>query len=183
MKKQFFVLFALFLSFSAAFAQGKYGTKDAKIMFHSDSNVEKIEGTNKSAMAAIDAASGAVQFSMLVKGFHFEKALMEEHFNENYMESTKYPKANFTGKITNLGDVKFGTPGTYNATVTGTLEIHGVKKEVTIPGTITCTDTAAKINTKFVVKCSDYGISIPSVVKDNISNDIQVTIDANLKKM
>ena len=95
---QFFILLVALVSFQSGIAQ-KYFTRNGNISFHSDTPMEKIEGHNKNSTAVIDAESGKLEFAVLIKAFHFEKALMEEHFNENYMESNKFPKASFKGQI------------------------------------------------------------------------------------
>ncbi|MEK7253941.1 MAG: YceI family protein, partial [Bacteroidota bacterium] len=104
--KRTIVLIPLLLLF---FAQGiqaqKYFTREGKITFVSDAAMEKIEAVTNSATSVIDMATGAVEFAVLIKGFQFKKALMQEHFNENYMESSKFPKATFKGKIDNFSSV------------------------------------------------------------------------------
>lgn len=169
----------LFLAcvFSITCANGqKYFSKNAIIRFHSDSPIEKIEAMNSTATTVIDAATGKIEFAALNNSFVFEKALMQEHFNENYMESSKYPKIVFKGTINDIGNVKFKVPGTYKITVTGDMTIHGVTKTVTTPAELIVDDKGLHANTKFVVKCSDYNIKIPSVVKENISNNIDITV-------
>ena len=119
-----------------------------------------------------------IQFAVLMKGFAFERALMEEHFNENYMESDKYPNGNFTGKVTNIGDVNFAQNGTYNVTVTGNLTIHGVTKAVSVPGTIVVKDGKVSSKAEFTVLLADYDISIPAAVKNQISKSIKISVDS-----
>src|SRR5690606_1652063 len=108
-----------------------------KVSFHSDAPLEKIEAHNASASTVLDAASGNLEWAVLIQGFQFEKALMQEHFNENYMESAKYPKAKFKGKVDNWSSVNLGKDGDYPVTVSGTMEIHGVSKPITAEGRIT----------------------------------------------
>lgn len=182
MRKTLFAL-ALLLSACVTGHAQKYFTRDAKIKFHSDSKMEKIEGVNKSGTCVLDAATGKTEWKVLVKGFAFEKALMQEHFNENYMESGKFPNATFTGTIANLSEVKFTQDGTYKATVKGKMTIHGVSKDIEVPGTIKVNGNNIEVISNFSVACSDYSIAIPSVVKDNLSNDIAVAINAQLKAM
>lgn len=173
------VLFAFVFTANAQ----KYFTRDAKVQFHSETPVETIEAINKSGTAVIDTKTGKMQWKVLIKNFLFEKALMQEHFNENYMESTKYPNAQFKGELSNLSSVNFSKNGTYNVKAKGTLSIHGVDKEIEVPGKITISDGAMKIEADFVVAPADFKIEIPNVVRDNIAKEITVSIDAGLKAM
>ena len=160
--------------------QTKYYTKTAKINFYSQAPLENIEAVNKTAIAIVDSNTGDVQFSVLVKGFEFEKALMQEHFNENYLESSKYPKSQFSGKIQNNGVVNYSKDGAYTASVKGTLTLHGVAKEITVPGNTTVKNGIPVLQAEFYILLSDYNISIPSLVKDKISKTVRITIDCTL---
>lgn len=162
-------------------AQSKYFDKNADIVFLSSTPLEDIEGKNASAVMVTDIASGAVEVSALVKAFSFEKALLEEHFNENYMESEKFPKATFKGKIKNISDVKWTADGSYKIDIAGTLTIHGVSREITTPGTIRVKAGAIQALTSFIVKPEDYNIEIPGMVKDKIAKEIEVKVDASLQ--
>lgn len=179
LKSFFFTAVAIFFV-ASAFGQ-KHFTKEGNVSFYSEAPMEKIEAHNKRATAIVDEESGAVQFALLVKNFQFEKALMQEHFNENYMESDKYPKSTFRGTMASADDVDFSTPGTYETTVTGDLEIHGKKNTVTVPATFIIGDDGVQAKASFSVKCQDYDIKIPNVVADNIAKQIDITIDVNLQ--
>jgi polyisoprenoid-binding protein YceI len=158
----------------------KFFSKTGKISFSSDAPMEKIEATNSSASTVIDLGSGNMEWAVLIQGFQFEKALMKEHFNENYMESTKYPKAVFKGKIDNLSDINLAKAGTYDVKVSGQLEIHGVSKPVTTHGTITVKNGAiTSANSKLTIALADYGIEIPKLVADNLSKTVDITIQAD----
>lgn len=163
----------------------KFFTRDAKIKFDatSPSSPEKIEGLHKSATCVIDAATGKMEWAVLIKGFLFEKALMEEHFNENYLESGKFPKATFKGQITNLNEVNFAKDGKYNAVVTGKLTIHGVTKDITTNGALTVANGTIKLNAGFSLLMGDYGIDIPSLVSDKVAKEAKILIDAALEPM
>ena len=114
MKQTFLtLLLATVLSLTAVMAQDKYFTKSGHISFFSSTPMENIEGNNTTASSVLDARSGKMEFAVLMKAFKFEKALMEEHFNENYVESGKYPKATFAGAITNFSGVDLKKNGTY----------------------------------------------------------------------
>ena len=101
---------------------------------------------------------------------------MEVHFNESYMESTKYPKSTFKGKINDLSKVNFTVDGSYPVVVSGELTIHGVTKKVSAPGTISVSAGVINATSKFPVKLADYKISIPGVVKDNIAEVVDVNV-------
>ena len=182
MKKLLFLGFLSFLVVSTTSAQ-KFYTKNGKISFFSSASMENIEAHNRSVSTVVDAGTGDVQFSVLMKGFEFKKALMQEHFNKNYVESDKFPKSSFTGKIVNNGDIRYTINGTYNAQVKGKLTIHGVTREVDIPGTITVTDGKLSIRSTFNVLVADYNISIPRIYKDNIAKSIRVSVDCSLNPL
>ena len=182
LKKSIMMAGALVMTL-AALSQDKYFTKTGKIEFYSKAPMEDIEAKNKTVAAVLDAKTGALQFSVLMKSFEFEKALMQEHFNENYVESDKYPKADFKGTIANNGSVNYTKDGTYNVTVKGKLTIHGVTKNIETPGTIKVAGGKIDAASTFNILVSDYNISIPSVVKDKISNSIQITVDTKLEPL
>lgn len=158
----------------------KLMTRSGKITFFSATAIENIEAFNNEVAAAINTATGDVVFQVPVKSFKFEKQLMQEHFNESYMESDKFPKADFKGKM-NAADL--GTKdGTYKTTVSGQLTIHGVSKEVQIPGTITVKGGELTLNSKFNIALADYKIQIPSVAAGKIARQIEITVNTILKK-
>ncbi|MCU0380713.1 MAG: YceI family protein [Chitinophagaceae bacterium] len=171
------ILIALLLSgFQGLQAQDIFFTRTGKVEFKAGSSVEDIDGVNNEAASMIHTKTGEIAFTLLVKSFHFKRALMEEHFNENYMESTVYPKASFKGKITNLAAVNFAAAGQYNATAEGELTIHGVTKKVTVPGKITVQNGKFSGQSTFKILLSDYGIKVPSVVADKIAKEAEITV-------
>jgi polyisoprenoid-binding protein YceI len=174
---------ALFVSATVSFAQDKFYTKTGKIQFFSSATLEDIDAQNKTAAAILDAKSGAVQFSVLMKGFEFRKQLMQQHFNENYVESDKYPKGDFKGTITNNSEINYNKNGVYPAKATGKLTIHGVTKDIQTNGTIKVQDGKLELNSSFNVLVSDYNIKIPAVVKDKVSNTIKITVDCLLEPL
>jgi polyisoprenoid-binding protein YceI len=105
---------------------------------------------------------------------------MQEHFNKNYIESNKFPRAEFKGQVTNNASVNYTTNGTYNVSVKGKLTIHGVTKEVEVPGTLTVKDGKVLANAVFNVLVADYNITIPRIYRDNIAKSIKVTVDCPL---
>lgn len=180
--KKFLLLAVLAVVFVAQANAQKFGTRKGQITFHSDAKLEKIDATNSTVNAVIDSETSQVQFAVLVKGFQFRKALMQEHFNENYMESSKYPKATFKGKI--VGDkLDFFHIGSYDVNVEGKLTIHGVTKDVTIPAKITMSKAGAVTTASFDVALSDYDIKIPRMVKNKIAKTVTISLDATLPRL
>lgn len=174
-----FILATLLAAIVAPVWAQRYIDKTAEVSFFSSTPMEDIDAKNSSAVSLLDPATGGVEFAVLIKGFQFEKALMQEHFNENYMESEKFPKANFKGKISNLAEVDFKKDGTYPVTVTGSMTIHGVTKEVTIKGVMKVSGGKINANSNFTVRPADYNISIPKVVTEKIAEEIKVTVVAD----
>lgn len=182
MKKVFTLIAIVLLASTSTFAQ-KYFSRTGHVNFFSDTKMEDIKADNNKATVVLDAPTGAVEISVLIKSFEFEKALMQEHFNENYMESDTYPKASFKGKVDNIAAVNFKKDGTYNSTVTGDMTMHGVTKKITINVTITVAGGKITANSKFQVVPEDYKIIIPNTVRDNIASKIDVTVDATLEEL
>ncbi len=160
----------------AAYSQ-KYFTKNGLISFFSKAQLENIKADNNQVLSTIDIATGGIQFSVLINGFHFPKATMEEHFNEDYMESGKYPKATFKGKISDLSKVDFTKDGVYKVNVSGDLTMHNVTKpNFSTDGTITIKGGKISANSKFMIELKDYNIKIPKVVASNIAEKIEITV-------
>lgn len=168
----------------ATSAQERYMTRNGHIAFFSATPMENIEANNHKVTSVWDVTTGALQFAVLIKAFEFEKALMQEHFNENYMESNTFPKAEFKGKLTGVSADQLKKAGTYDAVVTGDLTIHGVNKPVTAKGTVTVDAAGAiKASSDFAVKPEDHGIKIPGVVRQNIAQEITVKVRLDYAKM
>ena len=176
MKKSIVILLLSVISITAG-AQSLYMTKAGKVSFNSRSSVEKIEADNNEVSSVINTQTGDMVFAILLKSFHFDRALMEEHFNENYVESDKFPKSTFKGKISNLSAINFTKDGNYPAVVEGDLTMHGVTKKVSSNGTLTVKAGKIEAYAKFSVKLKDFDISIPSLVADKISQDIDIIVD------
>lgn len=181
--KNYLMFAALFLAGLSALQAQRYGTRDGHVRFFSATPVENIEADNHKAGAVLDLSTKKIQFGMLIKAFEFEKALMEEHFNENYMESSTHPKASFKGMIEKPADVDFTKPGTYDVVVTGKMTIHGVTKDFSTPGKLVVTEEQVSVDAKFMVSPEEYDIKIPNTVRDNIAKEIEVTVDMDLKKL
>ena len=154
----------------------KYMTKNGFISFFGHTPMEDIKADNNQVSSILDISTGGLVFQALIKSFHFERALMEEHFNENYMESEKFPKAAFNGKITNISSVDFKKNGTYDVTVEGDLTIHDVTNKITAKGTIEVISDGINASSKFSVVPEDYKINIPGVVRDKIAKSLEITV-------
>ena len=166
-------------------AQGKFFTKTGAISFDADGamkDVEEIKANSKTATCVIATATSDMEWAILMKSFSFKNALMQDHFNENYVESTKYPKASFKGKIDDATAVKWTKDGSYPVTVTGKMTMHGVTKDMTTKGIIAVKKGVPTVNCDFDLVLADYKIAIPALVKDNISNKIDITINADYQK-
>ena len=183
MLKKTVIVAGLIAAVLSAQAQDKYFTKTGSIQFYSKAPLEDIEAKNKTVAAILDTKTGALQFSVLMKGFEFPKALMQEHFNENYIESDKYPKAEFKGSVTNNSAINYAADGSYTAQVKGSLTIRGITKDIKTTGTLKVDGGKIDANSVFNVLVSDYKIKIPSLVKDKISNTIKVTVDCRLEPL
>jgi len=180
-KKYLLTLSSFFFFAFCLNAQNRYFTKSGKVDFYSKAPLEDIRATNNTVTAVLDMKTGAMQFSVPMRSFEFEKKLMQEHFNENYVESNKYPKADFKGSVVNNSAVDYKKDGTYNVNVKGKLTIHGVTKDVQAPGTIKVNGGKIDAASTFNIQLSDYNISIPSVVKDKVSNSIKISVDTKLE--
>jgi len=178
MKKTNFIFLSSVL-FSSACAQAQiYLAQTCEISFFSDGILEDIAAINSSAKPILNTTTSEIAVKVTIKSFDFEKELMEEHFNEKYLESDKYPHAIFQGKIQETIDYK--KDGTHKVTVKGKLTIHGVEKERILEGTITIKGGEISFDCKFMVALKDHNITIPSVVVQNIAEIVEVKIKSNL---
>nr|NQU94358.1 YceI family protein [Bacteroidota bacterium] len=161
----------------------KYMTKNGHISFFSSMPMEDIEAHNLQVNAALNTQTGDFVFKVLIKSFEFKKALMQEHFNENYMDSHKYPNATFQGKVTNLGEIDFGKDGEYPAQVDGKLTIHGVTQEVKETGVFIIGKGIINSKSIFNLMTADYNIKIPKAVINNIAESIELRVDVKLEPL
>ncbi|HEY3405713.1 MAG TPA: YceI family protein [Ohtaekwangia sp.] len=156
----------------------KFVTEKSNVVFFSDAAIEDITAKNAKTAGIFNPTTGDIAFSVPIKEFQFEKSLMQEHFNEKYMESEKFPKGTFQGTITGFDA---NATGSQKASAKGKLTIHGVTKEVEIPGTIEKQGDKWMLNTKFIVKLVDYKIEIPQLLWQNIAEQVEVTADFTFK--
>lgn len=156
--------------------QDLYTCKNARITLFSTALIEDIKATTSAGMSVYNASTGELDFSVPISTFQFEKAFMQQHFNSDYMESDKYPKAIFKGKIQEHIDV--AKEGTYPVNVTGDLTVHGITQKRTIPGSVTIKNGILSMASEFMVKCADHHIDIPQILFYHIAESIKVTISA-----
>jgi polyisoprenoid-binding protein YceI len=182
MKKMIFVMIMVALSTTFASAQ-KYMTKNGTIKFYSEGQIEKIEAVNHQVKSALDVATGDFRFVVLIKSFEFEKALMQEHFNENYMQSDQFPQSEFKGKVMNLKEINFAKDGTYKAVVEGDLTMHGVANKVRTNGTFEVKNGKVVGTSTFDVLLKDYNITIPKAVVKNIAESVKIDVNVALDKL
>lgn len=175
------ITISLMLLTSTLFAQDKLITKNGTVTFEASVPAfEEVKAKNDNVTCILNTKTGEIASLVLIKGFRFKIALMEEHFNENYMESGKYPKATFKGNVHNFDKGKL-TATFAEYTVKGKLEIHGKSKEITTIAKIRKTEKGIELNTNFDVNASDFAIEIPSVVKNKVSNKILISNSFLLK--
>lgn len=181
MNKIIFLLIALLpLGLSA---QDRYFTKAGTISFDatSDQSPEEVIGRNRTASAVLDTKTGNLLFVVLMKGFEFKKALMQEHFNENYVESDKFPKAEFKGQVANMQTVDISKDGSYPVQVKGTLTLHGKSNPVDTRGTLTVKNGKIASNATFQVSLKDFDITVPTLVADKVARVARITVDCILE--
>ena len=167
---------------SAAFYGQKYSTRNGSLKFEASMpSFEEVAANNKTASAVLEASKGDLAVLALMKGFRFKVALMEEHFNENYVESDKYPKATFNGKIEGF-DVSKLTAEPKAFTISGDLTLHGKTKKVTDVAKISKSGSNIIITGSFIVKPADFSIEIPKLVSNKVSDKVEVTYNLSLAK-
>ncbi len=155
-------------------------SRDAELSFYSKAPIEDIYAVSHTGMSALDVTSKTIYFKAAIKSFKFEKSLMREHFNENYMESDQYPYAEFKGQIVN--DINLALDGTYQVTVTGDLTIHNVTQKYTVEGELKITNGNVKAHAVFPIKLVDHEVKIPRIVIKNIAEVVQVTVSADYRQ-
>lgn len=186
--KNLFTALLLVFCFASATAQ-IYKAKDGttQITFFSEAPLENIEAVNKGAIIVLNTSNNDIQVRVSIQNFKFKNSLMEEHFNENYMETDKkgpgdtYPNRNaiFKGRINEKID--YSQDGEHKVTVSGKMEIHGVTRDVTLEGTLNKAGSELALNTKFKVKVADYNIKVPSMYVKNIAEVVDVTVSSTLE--
>lgn len=157
--------------------QNRYYTKTGFISFFSKAPLEDIEASNRQVVSFLDVKTGDMVFSVPMKSFQFRKSLMQEHFNENYVESDKYPKASFKGKVTNMQSVDLTQDNPYKVLIEGVLTIHGVDRPVRTNGTLQVKGKQLVGMSTFSVTPQEFNIEIPFLVKEHIAKRIDITVN------
>lgn len=159
-------------------AQSRYQTRNGTLSFFSSTPIEDIAAKSTQASAVVDAEAGKLAFTAPINSFQFRNGLMQEHFNENYLESEKYPKATFSGQLLGWNAAALTTAGPHPVQVEGDLTIHGVTHRVRVPGTLELQGNRLLLNAKFTVAPADYKIEIPALVRSHIAKTVEVTVNA-----
>lgn len=178
MKPSFFLLSSvlLFFALGGARAQTKYMTKAGRVSFFSATPIEDIEAKTQQTAAVLDFGTGQLAFSIPIKSFVFRRTLMQEHFNENYMESDKFPRATFAGRFVGFDAATLATAGPHAVPVAGDLTLHGVTHRVQVPATVELKDGQLLAAATFLVASADYNIEIPLLVRNNIAKVVTVRV-------
>ena len=171
----------LILCCAPLLARNLYITRSGAVSFYSHAPMEDIAAVNNQASCVLDLETGSFAFQVPIRGFVFPNALMQEHFNENYLESHQFPKATFKGNIDHWLELDLG-PDPQDVAVTGTLTIHGVSREISESGTIARAGGGINGLATFEVAPADYDIRIPKIVRNNIARIIQVTVNVKLQQ-
>ncbi|MFD2865770.1 YceI family protein [Mucilaginibacter antarcticus] len=172
------ILLLAWLSSLNLAGQTLFASKKAQVSLFSSAPIEDISAATSSGNVIYNAATGELMFSVPINTFKFPKSLMQEHFNSDYLESDKYPRATFKGEIQGKPDLT--KDGTYPITVAGELDVHNVKQPRTIPGTLTVSNGVVTMSSEFMVRCVDHKIDIPRLVFKNIAERIKVTVFASI---
>lgn len=170
------VAIVLIFSTNVLNAQKVFATKTGQLFFNASGGIEKIAAVNNQVDSKFVDATGQIIFGVLVKGFKFENQLMEDHFNENYMESSQFPKADFKGYIKNIKDVDFSKEGKYSINIEGNLTIHGVSQKVSTNGQLEIIQGKPSITGEFSVKIKDFGIK-GLYIGEKIANEAKIRVN------
>ena len=171
--KKLLFLSCLFISLHS-YSQQRFFAEKAIVSFFSDGVVEDISAANEKVTSIFDAVSGEVAYLMNIKDFQFPNKLMQVHFNEKYLESEKFPKSSFQGRISGFS---LSAKGKQEVKATGKLTIHGVTQSIEAPGTVEVNGNRLTVKSKFIVKLLDYNIKVPQIVWQNIAQQVEVTVD------
>ena len=176
--KIIYTILMCFLFVNVSNSQKQFLTKNGAITFFSSTTMADIKADNNQVLSIIDASNGKMAIIILMKSFMFKKALMQEHFNENYVESDLFPKATFKGEILNFETIKNSET---KLEVKGSITIHGKRKEIIIPATFIRSENTIFVKGEFNLLLSDYNVKIPSIVSKKIAKELKVTFEFNHK--
>ncbi len=174
------LLFILAFLFSAIlYSQEIYYTKSGTVIFDSSTPLETIYARNDQVTSFLNTTNGELNFAALVRSFKFKNALMEEHFNENFIESAQYPRAVFKGRILNWQEIDLLNEEEQEADVEGELTLHGVTKKINPKAILHPQDGKISGSCEFIVSAEDFDIQIPAVVRDKIAREVKVMVKMN----
>jgi polyisoprenoid-binding protein YceI len=180
--KKYIYIALLLIGFQFVNAQN-YITKEGSIELYAETTLLTIDGKTQSAGSILNASTGEVVATVLITSFKFKEALLEEHFNENYIESHKFPKSQFKGKITNWSSVNINKDGTYPITIEGDLTMHGETRPLKSSGTLIVSGGKISASTEFLISLANYKIKVEESYKDRIPDNIKITLKFNYAKM
>ena len=166
---------------SLSYSKNIYMTREGVVEFFSSTPIEDIKAYNKQVSCVLNYETGNFAFQVPIKGFMFKNALMQEHFNENYLESDIYPKSIFKGEIKDWDSTAIND-GTLNIKLVGELTIHGVTNKIEQNATIWRKSENLVGKCKFIISLEDYDVKIPKIVRQNIAESIEINVDVNLSK-
>ena len=178
--KNILLISLTFFSF-LSFSQEKYISRNGQIQFIASTPLETIDPVNNHVSCILDTENGKIVFQLKMISFKFEKALMEEHFNEKYVESDKFPKSTFVGQIQNWDDFTWNGIE-QDVVVKGKITIHGIEKEIIAKGVIETSKSTISLSSSFDIIILDFGIKIPRLVRDKISETVKVEVNLTLKQ-
>ena len=175
------IIILLFVLYSICSFSQKYISRNGSVQFNASTPLEIINPINNHVSSVFNSENGEIVFQMNMISFKFKKALMESHFNEKYVESEKYPKSTFTGKIKDWNSIMLDG-NNHNVTAVGKIIIHGIEKEIEVKGYIQKNNQNITINSEFELIISDFEIKIPKLVRDKISKEVKVEVNINFKQ-
>lgn len=180
--KKFILVFVASTCSLFVVAQNIYRSSKSEVSFFAGTAIEDIDGKSSEAVSAIDLIDGSVAVSIPIKTFHFEQSLMEEHFNENYMETEKFPKATFKGKIENLGSITWTSTTPFVAKVSGVLTMHGVSLPRTFEVTFQNKDGKLQASASFPVKLEEFNIDRPKILWEKLAEEVKVQLNISYEE-
>lgn len=172
-----FVITLAFIIIAQSLSAQSYTTDKSSVIFYSGAKLEDITAENTKSTCMLNLSKNEIAFLVPIKDFKFDKPLMQEHFNQKYMETDKYPKSTFKGKIVGVKTIK----GPQQVKAVGKLTIHGITRDIEIPGTINIEESVVKLDSKFVIRLQDFNIERPKLLGQNLAENIDVSINFQLR--
>ncbi len=171
------LLSGVFLVTCTCLCAQDFSTDSGFVSFYGMSPFENIRGDNHGVEATLNTKTGGLEFHAMIKSFHFQNETIEKDFNEEFMESDKYPESDFVGRILNLADIDFNKPGEYQVLVGGKLRIHNVTRRVSHPGVLRVTEDELIAKSQFILKPEDFKIRLPKMFGVKVASEINVSVD------